>query len=1038
VLRRCAFCIRLPELACRLLICIVIALSAVSATAQTAPQSLYGSTASQLAGFSKGSDGALTPFSGTPFSDPQFQGGAMAIDGLGQFLLLIDHASSGVWMFRIQGDGTLVRTPGSPFFAPAPGNVGPAPSSPVSLATELSGQFLYVGYQSGSAPGYGAVIEFQIDVADPANPQLIPVPAQQSSYIQASPLEMLADPKGAHLYVALAGAQAAGTNVYAIDAGTGAFNFVGTAGGGNPNMRAIALDPRAQFFFDGWGSNAGFIESAQVSPTGTTVPLASPISLGPTNLPSAMLVDGSGKFLYVDVLSAGGSFVFPIDSTGILGSPPLGPLTAFNFQTGTAVADPQAPYIYSLQPDGIHSFAVDAVSGAVSDVNGSPFPVVPGSGNGVGGLAISGASGQAITGAVAQLFPPSQDFGQIAVGQTGGTKLLSLTNIGSVPVNLTAVSVGGANAGDFLAAPSCPLPAFLPAGNGNNATCSISVTFTPAAGGARQAILTTTTGTAGTQSTRLTGTGITGLSAITISPASLSFPSTVQGATSAAQMVTLTNSAVATLHISSVAIGGSNAGDFTMTNGCNGAYAANASCTINVTFSPLADGPRSAFITITDDVPGSPQTVPITGSGGGAAVGRPAMTIAPTTVSFAGTPSGTTSAPQNVTLTNSGTAALHITSVQVGGANAGDFSLTNGCTAAAYAANASCIVSVKFSPSAIGIRVAALTITDDAIGSPHIVQVTGASTGGAALMLSAAAFTFAAIPVGTTSPQQNVTITSSGSAALHIFSVLLSGGNAGEFKLDNGCTAPAYLAPTACTLGLTFTPSAAGSRAATLTVADDAPNSPQTIAVSGNANPLLTVAAATGGSFSATVIAGHSAAFNLLITAGFDGSVSFACSGAPLAATCSVPTSTKVASGTPATVVITVATVGSAGASRLIYTPTDEPFDVLGLRHRLMFLYFLAVAMLCATAIESPRSPQRTRARPRLAYPGVAASLAAIALCAMAGCGGASTSAQSAPITQAAATPPGTSTITVSFTATTSAGTLLPPIAPIQLTLTVN
>jgi hypothetical protein len=93
-----------------------------------------------------------------------------------------------------------------------------------------------------------------------------------------------------------------------------------------------------------------------------------------------MLVDGSGKFLYVDVVSAGGSFVFPIDSTGNLGSPPLGPLTVFHFQTGTAVADPQAPYIYCLQPEGIHSFAVDAVSGAVSDVNGSPFPVVPGSG----------------------------------------------------------------------------------------------------------------------------------------------------------------------------------------------------------------------------------------------------------------------------------------------------------------------------------------------------------------------------------------------------------------------------------------------------------------------------------------------------------------------------------------------------------------------------------------------------------------------------------------------------------------------------------
>jgi hypothetical protein len=409
-----AFCNQLPKPAWLFLVAFV--LSAASATAQTAPQSLYGSTASQLAGFSKGSNGTLTPFSATPFSDPQFQGGAMAIDGLGKFLFLIDQASSGVWMFSIQGDGTLLRAPGSPFFAPAPGNVGPAPSSPVSLAAEISGQFLYVGYQSGYTPGYGAIVEFQINIADSTNPQLIPVSAQQSSYIQASPLEMFTDPKGAHLYVALSGAQAAGTNVYAIDPVTGAFNFVGTAGGGNPNMRAIALDPRGQFFFDGWGSNAGFIESAQVSPSGTTVPLASPISLGPANLPSAMLVDGSGRFLYVDVLSAGGSFVFPIDSTGTLGSPPLGPLTVFNFQTGTAVADPQAPYIYCLQPEGIHSFAVDAVSGAVSDVNGSPFPVVPGSGNGVGGLAISGASGQAVTGAVAQLFPPSQDFGQIAVG----------------------------------------------------------------------------------------------------------------------------------------------------------------------------------------------------------------------------------------------------------------------------------------------------------------------------------------------------------------------------------------------------------------------------------------------------------------------------------------------------------------------------------------------------------------------------------------------------------------------------------------------
>ena len=794
----------------------------------------------------------------------------MAIDGLGKFLFLIDHASSGVWMFSIQGDGTLLRAPGSPFFAPAPGNVGPAPSAPVSLAAEISGQFLYVGYQSGNTPGYGAIIEFQINVADSTNPQLIPVPAQQSSYIQASPLQMFTDPKGAHLYVALSGAQAAGTSVYAIDPQSGAFNFVGTAGGGNPSMRAIALDPRAQFFFDGWGSNAGFIESAQVSPSGTTVPLASPISLGPANLPSAMLVDGTGRFLYVDVLSAGGSFVFPIDSTGILSSPPLGPLTVFNFQTGTAVADPQAPYIYCLQSDGIHSFAVDAVSGAVSDVNGSPFPVVPGSGNGVGGLAISGASTQAVTGAVAQLFPPSQDFGQIAVGQTGGAKLLSLTNIGSVPLNLTAVSAGGANAGDFLVVPNCSLPAFLPAGNSNNGTCSISVTFTPAAGGTRQATLTTTTDTAGMQSTTLTGTGITGLSSITISPASLAFPSTVQGATSPAQMVTLTNSAAATLHIASVAIGGSNANDFTINNGCSGAYAANASCTIGVTFSPLADGPRSASITIADDAPGSPQIIPVTGTGAGAPVSGPAVTISPSALSFAAIGQGSTSPAQSITVTNSGTAALHISSIQVSGANAGDFNMINGCTAAAYAASATCSIAITFTPSATGVRIATLALADDAAGGTQTVVLTGTGTGTSApaVTISTAAVSFAGVPVGTTSPPQNITITNSGSGTLHFSSVKLSGANASDFAMSNGCTISAYTPNQACTVGLTFTPSATGARIATLSIADDAPNSPQTVAVSGNASNVLTIVAATGGSLAATVKAGQTATFNLQLISG--------------------------------------------------------------------------------------------------------------------------------------------------------------------------
>jgi hypothetical protein len=718
-------------------------------------------------------------------------------------------------------------------------------------------------------------------------------------------------------------------------------------------------------------------------------------------------------------------------------TPSPGPPTALIFERMTSAADPQGPYIYSLQDDGVHVFEIGP-EGALGEILGSPFST---GSSGARGLAVSGTPGQAVTAAIAQLFPPSQDFGSIYVGQASGTKSLSLTNTGGVGLNLTAVAVSGANANDFVAVPNCSLPAFLPTGTTSNSTCSINVSFTPAASGPRQATLTTTTDTAGMQSTTLTGIGISGLSSATVAPASLSFPNTVQGVTSVAQVVTVTNSGAATLHISSVVLGGPNVGDFTITSGCNGPYGANASCAINVTFSPHANGARAASITIADDVPGSPQFVPLTGtgSGSGSPVSTPAVTITPATLSFAGTLQGATSAAQSIAVTNSGTAALHISSVKMGGANAGDFAVSNGCTAPAYAASATCMVAMTFTPSAAGMRSGTLTITDDAAGSTQTVQVTGTGTGGPSVTISAAVIVFGAIAMDTTSAQQNITVTSSGTAVVHISSVQLSGANVGDFKLNNGCTATnGYAANTACTLGLTFTPAATGPRAATLTITDDALNSPQTVAISGNANALLTVAPAVGGSFSASVAAGQTATFNLQLTAGFNGSVSFVCSGAPQAATCAVPGVTTLMSGTPVPVQITVTTTGSSGAPRLRDTPRGAPLDVLRLQWLLVFLYLMAGVMLCVIAAQALRRWREMETHSRLVWGGVFVPLVIVALCTVTGCGGGGTAAQSAPVTQPVATPPGTSSITIAITGMTSAGVSLPAIAPTQLTLIVN
>ena len=174
-------------------------------------------------------------------------------------------------------------------------------------------------------------------------------------------------------------------------------------------------------------------------------------------------------------------------------------------------------------------------------------------------------------------------------------------------------------------------------------------------------------------------------------------------------------------------------------------------------------------------------------------------------------------------ITNSGGAALHVSSALMSGANSGDFSFNNGCTAAAYAVNTACIIGVTFTPPAIGTRAATLTITDDAPNSPQTVQLSGLGAGTPSVTLSSTAVSFAATALGTTSPRQNITVTNLGAAALHFSSIKLSGTNPGDFTLINECVTSAYPINTACTVGLTFTPSGTGARTATVTIADDAP-----------------------------------------------------------------------------------------------------------------------------------------------------------------------------------------------------------------------
>src|SRR5206468_727109 len=257
-------------------------------------------------------------------------------------------------------------------------------------------------------------------------------------------------------------------------------------------------------------------------------------------------------------------------------------------------------------------------------------------------------------------------------------------------------------------------------------------------------------------------------------------PSQNVGITSAPQAVTLSNSGSAALSISSIAITGANGGDFAQTNNCGSSLGAGSKCTINVTFAPAATGTRTGTLTVTDNASGSPQASTLTGTGGVSAASLPAAPPIFTSQNV-----GTTSAPQAVILSNSGSTPLSISSIAITGADSGDFAQTNNCRSEQRRVGQGTIT-VTFQHAATETRTGTLTVTDNASGSPQGARLTGIG-GGSGATDAPTSLTFTSQNVGATSAPQAVTLSNSGSAPLSISSIAITGADSGDFAQTNNC-----------------------------------------------------------------------------------------------------------------------------------------------------------------------------------------------------------------------------------------------------------
>jgi uncharacterized repeat protein (TIGR01451 family) len=169
---------------------------------------------------------------------------------------------------------------------------------------------------------------------------------------------------------------------------------------------------------------------------------------------------------------------------------------------------------------------------------------------------------------------------------------------------------------------------------------------------------------------------------------------------------------------------------------------------------------------------------------------------------------------------------------------------------------------------------------------------------------------FNALTVGGTTSPQVMTLTNKGGSPLTITSVGITGANAGDFAGTSACGSP-VAAGASCQIKVTFTPTASGARTAALAVSDNAPGSPQSVALSGTGQGF---SLAPKGSATATVAPGQTATYTVVVTpsGGFNQTVDLSCTGAPAQSTCTVSSSVTLDGVNPSMATVSVVTTASA------------------------------------------------------------------------------------------------------------------------------
>ena len=338
--------------------------------------------------------------------------------------------------------------------------------------------------------------------------------------------------------------------------------------------------------------------------------------------------------------------------------------------------------------------------------------------------------GAGLAPAALTLSPAPVAFPLTAVGATSPAQAVTVTSSGGVAVALGAPST---SSGYNVLSSTCGA-ALAP-----GAACTLDIAFAPSATGSQAGLLTVPApNISGGQATdALSGTGAAAPS-LTLSPSPVTFPATVIGTISAAQTVTVTAGGGVPTQLGTPSV--SSEYKITSTT-CSATLAPASTCAIAITFDPSTAGTQPGTLTVpAANAAGGSVTDTLSGTG----LTPAALTLAPSSVVFATTAIGSTSAAQEVTVTSSGGVPVQLGTPST----TAHYAVASSTCGATLAPSATCVLQITFSPTTVGTVSGTLTVPAMNItGGAATAALSGIGATAGVVVLSPTSSSFGSVAV---------------------------------------------------------------------------------------------------------------------------------------------------------------------------------------------------------------------------------------------------------------------------------------------------